>query len=86
MENIIEELNSLLKTTSDTKIKSSIKINDINNLLIFFENKKPIPINYYCKNLVEIKNNKNKCNKCSKIAQYKYNNDILCWNHAHSLL
>ena len=82
---ILEELNNIIKNISDIKIKSSINKNDIDNLLVFFESEKPIPINYYYKNLIEIKNNKNKCNKCNKIAQYKYNNDILCWNHAHSL-
>ena len=84
METIIKELNNFI-SSPNLNLKSYIEISDVNNLIITFENNRPIPINFYNKNLIEIKNNKIKCNKCVKIAQYKCNDEFLCWTHSHSI-
>ena len=54
MENILEEMKTLVKS-SKLNIKETIRIDDVNSLLTSSENNKPIPINYYRKNLIEIK-------------------------------
>jgi len=75
-----------LMKSSKLNIKESIKIDDVNSLLSSSENNKPIPITYYSKNLIEIKiKNKNKCFYCNKISQYKCDDILYCWGHAHSL-
>jgi hypothetical protein len=85
METILEEIKTLIKS-SKLNIKENINIDDVNILLTSSENNKPIPINYYCKNLVELKiKNTSKCLYCNKIAQYKYGDILYCWGHAHTL-
>lgn len=79
-----EELNILMKST-DIKIKEGIDINHINNFIVAIEDNKPIPIIFYNKNLVEIKNSKNKCSVCKRVGQYNCDNVIYCWVHAHTL-
>lgn len=66
-------------------IKNPINIDDINKLIISYESNNPIPIKYYSKNLIHIKN-KAICKSCSKLALYKYNELYYCWSHAHSLI
>ncbi len=84
MENTMEELNTLMKSTN-IKIKESIDINMINNLIESIEEQKPIPIAFYSKPLIELKNNKQKCHKCKRIGQYSCDNNIYCWIHAQNL-
>ena len=71
--------------STNIKIKESIEINDVNNLILSYEHNKPIPIMYYSKKLTEIKNTKIKCSHCTRIGQYKYENNIFCWIHSHTL-
>ena len=80
-------MKELLVKIQDIKININNIYNndDINNLIITFEKNKPIPLKYYNKELIELKKNKIVCNSCKRIGQYKLNNDILCWIHAHSL-
>jgi penicillin-binding protein-related factor A (putative recombinase) len=74
-----------LVKSSKLNIKETIRIDDVNSLLTSSENNKPIPINYYRKNLIEIKiKHKNKCFYCNKISQYKCDDILYCWVHAHS--
>lgn len=83
MNNNLQEINNLIKS-SKLYIKEKINIDDLNNLLLLFENNKPIPIKYYSKNLIEIKS-KNKCSFCSKTCQYKCNDILYCWSCSHTL-
>ena len=81
-------MKELLLEIQDIKIDVKSKHNnndDINNLIIRFENNKPIPLKYYNKELIELKKNKIACNSCKRIGQYKLDNKILCWIHAYSL-
>ena len=81
--NYIKEIEKLITSLQSLKIKEKIQINELNNFFSLFENDKPIPINYYDKNLTQIKS-KNKCNFCDKIAQYKCHENLYCWSCAHS--
>ena len=88
MENIneyIKNIDELKISLKNTNIKDKINIDDVNNLILTFEKSKPIPIMFYNKNLIEIKNLKNKCIYCERIGQYKYEEFIYCWIHAHTL-
>jgi len=78
-------MKTLIKS-SKLNIKNYISIDDINLLLKLSENNKPISLNFYSKKLSEIKiKNTSKCLHCDKIAQYKYNDNLYCWTHAHTL-
>ncbi len=78
-------MKTLIKS-SKLNIKENIKIDDVNKILLLSENNKPISINYYYKNLVEIKiKHLYKCLDCNKIAQYKCVDNFYCWEHAHTL-
>lgn len=80
----IEEIQNLIKNT-DIKIKDTIPTKDIDILISSLEEYKPIPIKFYKKSLIEIKNTKNKCNLCKRIGQYMCDNNIYCWIHSHTL-
>lgn len=84
MQNIVEELKSIINN-SNIKIKDTINIKDVNNLMLSIEENKPIPISFYNKTLIELKNNKNKCSLCKRSGQYSCENNFYCWVHAHSL-
>ena len=68
-----------------TKIKNPIYIKDVDTLIMSIEENKPIPIMFYSKTLIEIKNTKTMCTICKKIGQYSYGNNIYCWVHAYSI-
>jgi hypothetical protein len=84
MDKIVNEFKILVKN-ENIQIKDKINIEDMNNFIICIENNRPIPIIFYNKILIEIKNNKIKCCKCVRIGQYKCLEDVYCWIHAHSL-
>jgi Rps23 Pro-64 3,4-dihydroxylase Tpa1-like proline 4-hydroxylase len=84
MNDIVNEFKIIVKN-KNIQIKDKINIENMNNFITSIENNRPIPIIFYNKILVEIKNNKIKCIKCSKIGQYKCCDDVYCWIHAHSL-
>lgn len=84
MQDIMEEL-MLLMNLTNIKIKETINIKDVDNLILSIEKNKPIPIMFYNKILVELKNTKTICTLCKKIGQYTYRNNIYCWVHAYSL-
>ena len=76
-----------LKSNDQNKISKStiLENNEITELFSLVENGKPIPIKYYNKQLVELKKNTLPCVVCNKTGQYKCENNILCWTHAHNL-
>jgi hypothetical protein len=78
----------LLKETDNINTPLQvINTNDINNIILQYENNKPICINNYKKKLTILKNNKLKCNFCDRNIQYcDSTNNYYCWIHAYSLL
>jgi len=47
---------------------------------------KPIPIYYYTQQIQSKTYNKfDKCNQCNKLAEYKLDNHLYCWEHAQSI-
>lgn len=84
---LIQKVKSLKETIKVQDLKPIIITNDFNNIILHYENNKPICINNYKKKLNVFKNNKLKCNFCERTTQYcDSNNNYYCWIHAHSLL
>lgn len=80
------KIQDLIVKIESQKLKSKIDTTSITNFLNNYEENKPIPIIFYTKKLEEIKNKKLLCLNCKRIATYKYNDNIYCWIHAHSLI
>jgi hypothetical protein len=84
---IIQKIKTLKDSINIQELKPNIITHDVNNVILQYENNKPIGILNYKKNLFILKNNKLKCNFCHRNIQYCDNNNInYCWIHAHSLL
>ena len=85
---IIQKIKTLKDSINIQELKPHIITHDINNMILQYENNKPICILNYKKNLNVLKNNKLKCNFCHRSIQYcdNINNINYCWIHAHSLL
>ena len=80
------EINALIHKLVNKKIPDLIKVDYISNLFEIIEKNKPIPIEYYTKNLVELSNDTNKkCNAtpCKRKALYLDDqNNTYCWIHS----
>jgi len=84
---IIQEIKTLKDSINSKELKQIINTSDINNLILQYENDRPISISNYKKKLTVLKNNKLKCNFCYRTVQYCDTNNInYCWIHAHSLV
>jgi len=85
---IIQKIKALKDSINIQELKPHIITHDINNMILQYENNKPICILNYKKNLTVLKNNKLKCNFCHRNIQYcdNINNINYCWIHAHTLL
>ena len=81
-------INILIQKLLHEKIHDSIDIEFISNLFDLIENNKPIPIEYYTKNLIELsKTIDKKCNMkiCKRKALYLDEQNIYyCWIHCQS--
>lgn len=86
MDRKINAIKELLIIIQNIQISSLITLQDVNELIKNYENKKPISIDYYYKNLIEIKNIKIKCCNCDRTAQFKMDTYVYCWIHSHSLI
>ena len=84
----IKDNTSINGNVDEDILKPHIITHDINNMILQYENNKPICILNYKKNLTVLKNNKLKCNFCHRNIQYcdNINNINYCWIHAHTLL
>ena len=84
---IIQKIKTLKDNINIPELKPIIITHDINNMILQYENNKPICIFNYKKKLNILKNNKLKCNFCERTIQYCDTNNInYCWIHAHSLI
>jgi len=74
-------INKLIQKLIDEKISDPIEIDNISNLFSIIENNKPIPIEYYTKNLT-ISNNNKKCIMCERKSSYiDESKTNYCWIH-----
>jgi hypothetical protein len=81
----IQEINKITKLLENKTLASPINTKQIDILLKNYVEKKPIPLVNYTKILQLINESDKNCSLCSKNAQYKYNNKLYCWIHAHTL-
>lgn len=76
--------NILIEKLVNEKIHDVIDTELINNLFEIIENSKPIPIEYYTKNLMELSKTSNKkCDLdiCKRKAVYTDSHNCYCWVH-----
>ena len=78
-ENLL--IQDLIQTIIQTSVCKKIDTEPINHLFEILEQNKTIPIEYYDKNLTEIKKNV-KCTLCERNALYNDDKNNYCWIHA----
>jgi len=84
MENNNNITSILIEKIVEEKIHDKIDIELINNLFEIIGNNKPIPIEYYTKQLIELSDpNDKKCNFkiCKRKALYTDSYNNYCWIH-----